>query len=39
MTVCDERSLYLNSENIAMFHPLVRKDFPEGDIHPLGDKR
>ena len=25
-------------ENIAMFHPLTKKDFPEGDIHLLGDK-
>ena len=34
----DAAEIQMPPENIPMFHPLIRKDFPEGDIHLLGDK-
>ncbi len=34
----DGAEIQMLAENIAMFHPLTRNVFPQGDIHLLGDK-
>ena len=34
----DGTEIQMLAENIPMYHPLTKKDFPQGDIHLLGDK-